>query len=104
MVAITNIISAISMVLLASGANAAPSIEKRDSPAVDFTLYAPPPTNQTLCWDNIQEVHLRTASLTGGVSACYTVNFSTFEIWTQHGLNCHGKLPPPLPIHFRSLE
>ncbi|KAE9373385.1 hypothetical protein N431DRAFT_557493 [Stipitochalara longipes BDJ] len=89
MVAFTNIISAISMALVASTANAAPSA-KRDNPAIDFTLYAPPTTNQTQCWNNVKggEVHLRTAALTNGVSACNTINFSTFEIYTQHGLNC----------------
>jgi hypothetical protein len=105
MVAFTSFMSAISMVLLASTATAAPSVEKRDNPAVELTLYAPPASDPTKCWNNAKEIHLRTGDLNkDGLSPCYTVDYSTFEIWGQHGLNCHRKtsfaprLLSPLPF------
>jgi hypothetical protein len=95
MVAITTFISAISLALLANAAPSVEIVEKRQgNAAIDFTLYSPDNTHSNQCFGNIPngEIHLRTPSLNkNGTSACYTINFSTLEIWNQHGLDCHGR-------------
>jgi hypothetical protein len=101
MVAFTAFASAISIALLATTANAVPTVLTARQPpttsAIDFTLYKTTQAgDENQCWFGVDIVHLAPAD----IGTCYTAVSDFYVLNIDHlatGYNCGGFFPQLIP-------